>query len=448
MKISITEGSFGVFSSILVDNYIIPFSLSINSSPFQAGILASFGNFISPIGQLIGACAIERKSRKFTLLSGVLGQAAMWPFFIIIALLFQFTLLQEYLPWILMGFFLIYMLGAGVMNPPWFSVMGDIVPEDYRGRYFAKRNLITNSVALLGILFLSFSLDWFDFQGLLFFGFIIIFILGLGTRLISAFLFTQHYYPPYNFEKIDHVKTSEFFKELPKSNFGKFTLFVSLLIFGQWIAGPFFSVYMLNELQFDYSTFIVINLSSSLVGLFIFPILGKISDKFGNVILIKIGGLIIPIIPLLWLFFNTPMGIILGPQLLSGVGWTAFNLATANFIFDNITSKKRGKYIALYNLLLGIAITLGGLAGSFIISFISITFMNEYHFLFLLSSIVRVIILIIFWRKIEEVRVKTKPIFNLKNLTIYKWLYDITLRSNQNGRKIKEKSQTNSQPSD
>ncbi|MFX0012274.1 MAG: MFS transporter [Candidatus Hermodarchaeota archaeon] len=440
MRISIAEGSFGVFSSILVDNYIIPFSLSINSTPFQVGILTSFGNLISPIGQLVGACAIERKSRKFTLLTGVLGQAGIWPFFLIIALLFQFGILQEYLSWILIGFFLLYMLSAGIMNPPWFSVMGDVVPENSRGRYFAKRNLITNSVGLIGILILSFSLDWFNSLDILFWGFVLIFILGLITRLISSILFTQHYYPPYNFEKLDHVKTSTFFRELPKSNFGKFTLFVSMLLFGQWIAGPFFSVYMLNELNFDYSTFIFINLSSSLVGLFIFPLLGRISDKFGNVLLIKIGGLIIPILPVLWVFFNTPLGIILGPQLLSGIGWTAFNLATANFIFDNITSKKRGKYIALYNLLLGIAITMGGLLGSLIISFVPLSFMNQYHFLFLLSGLVRIVVVIIFWGKIEEVRVKTKPIFNLKNLSVYKWLYDITLRSIQNGKKDKKKS--------
>ena len=198
MRISIAEGSFGVFSSSLVDNYIIPFSLSINSTPFQVGILTSFGNLISPLGQLVGACAIERKSRKFTLLTGALGQASIWPFFLIITLLFQFGILQEYLSWILIGFFLLYMLSAGIMNPPWFSVMGDVVPENSRGRYFAKRNLITNSVGLIGILVLSFSLDWFNSLDALFWGFVLIFILGLITRLVSSILFTQHYYPPYN----------------------------------------------------------------------------------------------------------------------------------------------------------------------------------------------------------------------------------------------------------
>ena len=93
-------------------------------------------------------------------------------------------------------------------------------------------------------------------------------------------------------------------KEIPKSNFGRFTLFVSLLTLGQWIAGPFFSVYMLSDLGFDYSIFILVNISSSIIALFIFPVLGKLSDKFGNVSLLQIGAIIIPLLPILWNGYN------------------------------------------------------------------------------------------------------------------------------------------------
>jgi MFS family permease len=443
MQLSIAEGSFGVFSSILADNYIVPFALSLNSSPFQVGILSSAGNLISPIGQVIGSRRIEINSRKSVLLSGILGQASIWPLFFLIALLFQLNFSQSLIPWILIGTFLLYMLFAGIMTPPWFSVMGDVVPENFRGRYFAKRNLITNLIALTGAIILSYSLDWFTSQGNIFFGFTLIFLFGLFTRLISAFFFTKHYYPSFNFEVTDRVRISQFLKEIPKSNFGKFTLFVALLTFGQWIAGPFFSVYMLKDLKFDYSIFIIINLFSSFVALFMFPLLGRISDKFGNVKLLRMGAITIPFLPILWLFFNNPIGIILGPQLLSGIGWTAFNLATSNFIFDNISSKKRGKYIALYNLLIGLAIISGGLIGSCIISFIPIHFMNKYHCLFLISGIVRLVVVIGLMYKIKEVRVTTKPILNIKNLSIYKWLYDITVRNNHSEKKQKnEKKQS------
>lgn len=429
MKLSITEGSVGVFSNVLAENYIIPFSLSINSTPFQIGLLTSIGNLISPLGQLIGSQQIERKSRKSVLIRGIFGQCSMWLMFTFIAILFLLNLLTPWLTWILFSVFLGFMLFSGMMTPPWFSFMGDIVPDAVRGRYFAKRNLITQLIAIMGTFSLSFLLDFFGFNDLIFLGFIIIFIIGISARLISMALFNGHYYPPYNFEVKDHVKSSQFIKELTKSNFGKFTLLVSLLTLGQWIAKPFFSVYMIDELHFDYSLFIFINLSSTLIGLFFFPLLGRFSDKFGNVKLLQIGGIIIPFIPFLWIIFNTPLQIILGIQVWSGIGWTSFNLAASNFIYDNIPSKKRGKYIALYNLLIGISITFGGLIGSIIITFVDILMINPFYLVFILSGIVRIIAIVFLMPKVKEVRVLAKPIFNVKELSISKWLYDLTLRN-------------------
>ncbi|MFX0038772.1 MAG: MFS transporter [Promethearchaeota archaeon] len=441
MQVSIAEGSFGVFSSVLADNYIVPFSLSINSSLFQIGLISSLGNLVSPIGQLIGSQKIENKSRKKIIISGILGQASMWPLFIIIALLYQINLLLPFLPWILIITFLLYMLFAGIMTPPWFSLMGDIVPENTRGRYFAKRNLITQSIGIVGIIVLSYMLDWFKVQDLVYYGFILLFIFGFTARLFSALLYTKHYYPPFFFETIDRVKASQFIKEIPKSNFGKFTLFISLLTLAQWIAKPFFSVYMLTYLNFDYSLFMTINLSSTLVGLLFFPILGRFSDKFGNVKLLRIGGIIIPFLPLFWIIYITPLQIFLGIQIFSGIGWTAFNLAASNFIYDNITTKKRGKFIAIYNSLIGLAIISGGLLGSTLISFIDISFMNSYHFIFLLSGILRILVVLVLLRKIKEVRVSTKPIINIKELSLYKWIYDITVRT-KTSKKRKNNSNT------
>lgn len=441
MKVSIAEGSFGVFSSVLADNYIVPFSLSINSSVFQVGLISSLGNLMSPIGQIIGSHRIEKKSRKYILLSGILGQAFIWPLFIIIAFLYQLNFFKSYLPWILIIIFLIYMLFTGIMTPPWFSLMGDIVPENNRGRYFAKRNLITQSIGLIGIILLSFLLDWFKFQDILYYGFILLFIFGFVTRLISAFLYTKHYYPPFFFETTDHVKISQFIKELPKSNFGKFTLFISFLTLAQWIAKPFFSVYMLTQLKFEYSLFMIINLSSTLVGLIFFPLLGRFSDRFGNVMLLRIGAIIIPFLPLFWIIYVTPLQIFLGIQIFSGIGWTAFNFATSNFIYDNIPSKRRGKYIAIYNSLIGLAIIGGGLLGSILVSIVDFPFINSYHFIFLLSGILRITVVLALLRKIREVRVSTKPVINIKNLSIYKWLYDITVRN----KSIRNKKKKNNQ---
>ncbi|MFW9950393.1 MAG: MFS transporter [Candidatus Thorarchaeota archaeon] len=444
MRTSIAEGSFGVLSSMVSDNYIVPFALSLNSTPLQIGILSSLGNLISPVGQIIGSYGIEKISRKSVILSGVIGMAAIWPLYIVLALIFEFETFDQLLPWFLLGLFLIYMCAAGIISPAWFSVMGDVVPENFRGRYFAKRNVISNTIALLGILILSFSLDWFELQGAIFLGFILIFFIGFITRIMSVILFTKQHYPPFHIEVSERVKFLQIIKEIPKTNFGKFTLFVSLIMLGQWISGPFYAVYMLNELHFTYSIFILINMFPSIVSLFFFPLLGKLCDKFGNVRMLQLGSIIIPLLPILWMLFITPIGILFVPQLLNGIGWTAFNLACSNFIYDNIPTKKIGTYIAFYNSLLGISILIGGLIGSLIITYIPINFMNAFHFLFLISGIVRIIVVVILLPKIKEIRVTTKPITNLKNMTIYRWLYDLTLRNHQKSRKKKRQEEKQS----
>ena len=80
------------------------------------------------------------------------------------------------------------------------------------------------------------------------------------------------------------------------------------------------------------------------------------------------------------------------------------------------------------------------MAGGFLITYVPIYFMNRFHFIFLISGIVRIIIVIIMLPMIKEVRVTTKPVFNLKNLSIYKWLYDLTLRNHEKNKKLKNNS--------
>jgi len=46
-----------------------------------------------------------------------------------------------------------------------------------------------------------------------------------------------------------------------------------------------------------------------------------------------------------------------------------------------------------------------------------------------LSAILRITVVLALLRKIKEVRVYSKPIMNIKSLSLYKWLYDITVRS-------------------
>ena len=427
MGLSIREGSFAGVSLVFGDNYIIPFALSLQATNIQVGVLSSMVGLLSPSAQILGSRMMEKYSRKRILVTGVFLQALMWLSFLALGLLFLSNIVIFLLPILLILFYMIYLTFGNVAGPSWFSLMGDIVPEDQRGRYFARRSLITLAIALASTLVISFILDYSKAAGYLLFGFCIIFIVVLLCRSISAGYLSKHYYPPFPFEKSQHVSLTSFIKDIPKENFGHFTLFVALINFGQMIAGPFFSVYMLQDLNFDYTIFTIINLSASFFGLLIFPLIGRFSDKFGNIEMLRVGAIMIPIIPLLWLFSNPPvLYLILVPQLLSGVGWTTFNLAASNFIYDCVPSQKRGLYVAYYNFIIGIGIFCGGLTGSLILSYIPITFMNSFLFLFLISGIIRAIVVSILLFRIKEVRPvqHLNFIFNFRHFSIHKWLFE------------------------
>ena len=299
---------------------------------------------------------------------------------------------------------LVYYGAGNIPSPVWFSLMGDVVPEDRRGRYFAMRNVVTNISATTMLIIMSLELDREKAVGTVILGFSLIFVIGFFCRLGSGTALTQHYYPKYIMQHDKSINFWKFIKELPKNNFGRFCLLAALITFAQYFCNPFFTVYMLDDLNFPYEMLILVNVSQTLISFVVYPFCGRFSDKYGNIKMLKIGASLIPFISLFWLFITTPVGLIFGPQLISSVGWTAFNLAASNFIYDCFPSEKRGLYSAFYNFLLGIGIVLGGLTGTAIITFLNITFMNPIQFLFLISAIARGIIVIILLPMIKEIR--------------------------------------------
>jgi MFS family permease len=384
---------------------MIPFGLFLGITGFGIGIISSFNGLLSPIGQIIGSNLMESQTRKKILTKFLFAQSIIW----LVLILLTFSVLNL---WILKGIaiiffsaYILYILFGAVVGPSWFSLMADIVPNEIRGEYFGKRNFYTSIIGLLFVYVFSMILDHYKLLNNLAIGFIIIFTLCFLTRQISIILVRKHYYPYVIYEKKAHVKLSTFFSGLTKTNFGRFCLFVALINMGQAIAGPFFSVYMLTELNFTYEIYALILLSNSVIAILVFPIAGKLTDKYGNINVLKFGAIIIPTLPIMWIFLTNPYAIMAGPQFFGGIGWTMFNLAASNFLIEAIPPKKRGYYLAYYNLLIGIGIFLGSLMGSILFSIMD-PFGLSFKAVFLVSGVFRGAVVIFLISKIKEIREK------------------------------------------
>jgi MFS family permease len=404
MKLSIKEGAVSTVMSSFGDAYIIPYALSLNANNAHIGLLSSFTGLLGPLAQIKGSRLMEKFPRKKIVILGVALNAFMWIPILILAFLFQKGMFLEYLPIALIAFYSIYAIFGSIAAPAWFSMLGDIVPPKIRGKYFGKRNRVAGIVGLITMLGAAFILDLFKTKGIVLLGFSLLFFVAFIFRLVAAYLFTKHYDPKLKLDEGYYFSFWEFIKKAPKNNFGRFTIYVALMYFGVQIAGPFFAVYMLKDLNFNYITYTLVNLSSTLFTLLTMGIWGKFSDKYGNRKILAICGFIIPFLPVAWIFSPSPIYLMFVPQLIGGIGWAGFNLAVSNFIYDAVTPARRAICVAYFNLMVGIGLFLGGIIGGFMAHFITISFMNSLLFIFLISGAVRLLISLIFIPTIKEVK--------------------------------------------
>lgn len=412
MKLSIKEGCVSSVMSGFGDSNISLFALSLNANNLQMGFLSSFPGLISPISQIFGSRLMEKYRRKKIIVASVTLHALMWFPMLILALLFYKNIFASHLATILLVFYSIYAVFGAIAGPAWFSLLGDIVPEGIRGKYFSRRNKICGTIALVTTLIAGFFLDFFETKGLILIGFSILFFIAGVFRLVSAKLFTKHYEPKFKLEKGYYFSIWQFIKKAIHNNYGRFVIYVALMHFATAIAGPFFAVYMRRDLGFSVLTFTLVNISASIFSILFMPLCGKFSDKYGNRELLRIGSILIPFLPALWLFSKSPYYLAFVPQLIGGVGWAAFNLAVSNFVYDSVSPQRRALCVAYLNVLVGVGVFFGSILGGFLAYYLTISFMNILLFIFLISSILRLAVALTILPSIKEVRKVKKPEIN------------------------------------
>ena len=408
-RCSIKEGIFASIKSSFGDHYISPFAIAINTSNSMVALLTSIQGLLSPLSQMFSSRLIEKHSRKKVVMNAVLFEALMWFPFILLALLFYKGIIITQLPLLLLLFFSLYVIAMGISGPAWFSWMGDIVDDNYRGRWFAKRNLLTGVVSIFFVITSAIFLDYLSKKGLIIIGFAVIFFMASLARIISWRLFKKQYEPKIKIKKNYYFSFSEFITNSPKTNFGKFTIFRTLLGFAQAISAAIISIYLLRELNFNYVMYTIIIFSGSGFSLAVIGIWGKFADHYGNYKVLTLTSALIPIIPILWIINSNPFYLILVPQFISGIAWSGFNLSSDNFIYDNVTPQKRTLAISYHNMLYGAGIFLGAGLGAFLIGVLKTESIHPILLIFVISGILRMFIVFIFLPKIKEVR-KTKKI--------------------------------------
>ena len=397
LRSSILDG--GCHSAMLgfTQSYVTPFALALKATTAQIGLLSSIPNMVMALSQLAAPYLARRAgSRKRLILPVVLMHALMW-----IPILLVPFLCQSGAVWWLICFVALGTLFGSISNPAWGSMMADLVPENTRGRYFSHRTrvgdlaMLAASFAAGGILQLT--------TGKPFLGFSVVFGSAVAFRLASWYFLSRMYEPPFVVQTTRRVAREHSRKRGPSSHLRRLAAYVSLINFATCLCGPFFAVYMLRDLKFDYLTYVGVNATSTIATIIFLSVWGKRADRAGNVRIIKVTSCLIPLVPLLWLVSKQVYYLLL-VQAIAGLAWSGFNLATTNFLYDSSAREARTKSIAVFNAVNGMAMCLGSLVGGYLAPRLPLLNGSNLLTLFLVSGLLRMAIVLSPLRRLSEVR--------------------------------------------
>lgn len=395
------------------ETYLSAFALFLKATPPQIGLLVSLPALLASFVQLLSAWLGRRTGRrKVIILAGAGLQALAWLPIVLLPLFFPAIAVP-----LLIGAVVLYQCGAHLATPQWGSLMGDIVPERRRGRFFALRTRIVSLVTFVSLALAGTVLHVFDGHGRALTGFIAIFGVAMFGRIISVYHLGRMHDPPGHVAAMDMPLGKDTLRRLARSNVVRFSLFFALMQFSVAISSPFFSVYMLRDLEFSYAQFMMNSGMSVLVQFLTLNRWGRISDVFGNRRILSTTGLLLPLMPLLWMV-SPNFWYLLLVQALSGLAWAGFTLSASNFLYDLIAREKRATYLAIHNILASAGIFLGALLGGYLgitlpagidVAGVTWAWLSPLPGVFAISAIARTLVLLVLLPRIREVR-KVRPI--------------------------------------
>lgn len=444
LKYSIFDGSF--YSSMVGfgESFISAFAVFLKSNTIVIGLLGSLPQFLGSLSQLLSNHLLSLfKSRKRMVCTFAFLQGLMY-----IPILLVFFMGEMRAVYLLI-FTCLYFFFGMLISPAWNSWMGDLVKKEERGYYFGRRNRIAGFVSFVTFLGGGYLLQSFtDGTSTQYIGFMIIFILAFLSRVISFIFLIRQYEPSFEISNEARFSFVEFVRDSFKRNFNRFVTYLVFMNFSVYIAAPFFTAYMLYDLKFSYITFTVINAAALLAKFISMPLWGKICDKYGTRKVLAFSGLLMPFVPLLWVFTNNIQWLLL-IQVFSGFIWAGFEIASFNYIFDATTPQKRTTCVAYYNVLNGVGIFLGALVGSFIVKHNKV-FASAFLLVFLISFILRISTSLIFipmlkeFRRVENISYKDM-VFKMVGGSIPNmgFLYDLITFKHNHEHDIHKKNVTN-----
>jgi MFS family permease len=359
------DGFFSSASDTILVTYLVLYLLALGASRAQIGLLSSLSSLSAALVLLPGALLVERIGHRKEITVWAGGGVAR--VIILFLALLPFSLEGQGLVYVAIALSVIHDTFGNLAYPAWMAIIADIIPLSGRGRYFGTRNFAMGAIGMTVTLLVGEMITRTSKP----IGYQIALGLSFMIGMLSTYSFAHlrvSKEPPQPIQAGAALSLPGLWRDLWKHPaFLTLAGVAALWNFSLNVAGPFFNVYLVQDLKATATMVGFLGVITTTASLLVQRKLGELADRWGPRRMQLISGLLIPILPFAWLFITSPWHVV-PINILSGVFWGAYNLAAFNYLLVITPAEQRARYSALFQLIVMVSLAAGAGVGSVIIS--------------------------------------------------------------------------------
>ena len=392
MRWLLYDGVLASASLAIINTYFTLYLESLGASNQQIGLTASLTNLMLLLTMLPGAWMTEKiGSRKIAVLLSAGGLSRLF-LLVSVFLPFWFTRQAAVLPVVVAR---LLMDNFSVLSlPAWTSLSADIVPMQWRGRYFAARNMLMNISTMLATLAIGRLIFTIGQPG----GYQAALGVAAGLGFMATYAYARIREP--RAEGLGAAAASYAPKALLETlkadpllrNYSLFLLLWNCTIN---FAGPFFAIYFVRELNGTPDVIGVLTTILTLVSIPAALFTGKLVDRWGARRAQIVTGFLIPLLPILWILPRSPWALI-PVYIYDGIAWTGYALASFSFMLTLASPARLTRYNAIAQMMVAFSSALGPLLGGLMIA------QWGYRTVFFISGVGRLLAMLFYLRFVRQ----------------------------------------------
>ncbi len=394
IKVSFLEGSWAqIFITLTGGKFLTDLLLHFGATPAILGIGSAIQPFASTL-QLAGAYLSNAAgSRKTVIVPACLVCRQVW--WLVLPLLFL-DLSQSAKVAVFLGIYSVSMVADAIIANIWMSWTADLVPDAVRGKVIGLRNAIMLGIAVFADFGMSRLREVLgeDGRG----GYLAVcFATAAGAGLVTAFLFRRQWEPPMRRDPPPPLR-EVVAEAMAHPGARRLIAARALWNVAVGIAVAFWTPFMMNNLGLPFTTIAIYNVIVQGLTVVLGALLwGPVIDRAGTVPVILINGVVIGLMPFLYLF-ATPENLACYwlDAVLTGICWSGFNAAIFNLPFQVLPERRRDFHLAVMNAIAGTVLGASAMAGGFLAEAlepvriaISGREFGNFHVMFVLSGVLR-----------------------------------------------------------